>query len=561
MQSDIPISNRQWEAAFEQAAVGMAILEAAKSRYVRVNRRFCDIVGYSAEELMQRSIHDITHPDDLDMDLEHVGQISTRTAGESSWEKRYLKKDGTVVWTRVFVAPLESSEGRPALRLAVIEDISHLKHAEEILQESEEKFRLLIENAPDGIYLHMDGRFLYLNPAALNLFGADTADPLIGSSIMDRYSPDYHGTIAERLRELYEKRNTLQIMEQVYLRLDGSSVPVEAHAVPITYKGKPAGLTFARDISDRRRAQTALQESEARFRQLVENANDIVFRTDETGRFTFVNPAVLRITGYKENEIVGRHYPSFIRPDLRNEAVKFFENQMVTGIQNSYYECPILTKEGQEVWLGQNVQLLLENGHVKGFQSVSRDITERKEMEEALRESEKKFRELSIVDELTQLYNSRQFSTQLKMETERSNRYHQPLTLLMMDIDNFKIFNDTYGHVEGDRILRRLGEVVKRCLRKTDHAYRYGGEEFTFLLPMTTIAEGSVTAERIRTEFKKEIFSPAQDREVHMTVSIGVAQYRANEDMKTFVHRADQLMYQAKKNGKDRIFSESEEKP
>ena len=246
---------------------------------------------------------------------------------------------------------------------------------------------------------------------------------------------------------------------------------------------------------------------------------------------------------------------------MRNEAVTFFQNQMVTGIQNSYYECPILTKEGQEVWLGQNVQLLLENGHVKGFQSVSRDITERKEMEEALRESEKKFRELSIVDELTQLCNSRQFSTQLKMETERSNRYHQPLTLLMMDIDNFKIFNDTYGHVEGDRVLRRLGEVVKRCLRKTDHAYRYGGEEFTFLLPMTTIAEGSVTAERIRTEFKKEIFSPAQDREVHMTVSIGVAQYRANEDMKTFVYRADQLMYQAKKNGKDRIISESEEKP
>ena len=162
MRSDIQIGNRQWEAAFEQAAVGMAILETAKSRYVRVNRRFCDIVGYSAEELLQRSIHDITHPDDLDMDLENVGQISNQTAEESSWEKRYLKKDGTVVRTRVFVAPLESSEGEPTLRLAVIEDITHLKHAEEILQESEEKFRLLIENAPDGIYLHMDGRFNHL---------------------------------------------------------------------------------------------------------------------------------------------------------------------------------------------------------------------------------------------------------------------------------------------------------------------------------------------------------------------------------------------------------------
>jgi diguanylate cyclase (GGDEF)-like protein len=191
-------------------------------------------------------------------------------------------------------------------------------------------------------------------------------------------------------------------------------------------------------------------------------------------------------------------------------------------------------------------------------QLLQADITERKRMEEELRESEQKYRELSIIDDLTQLYNSRHFYVQLKSETERSNRYGQLLTLLLLDLDNFKAFNDAYGHVEGDQVLFRLGQVVKRCLRQTDTAYRYGGEEFTIILPMTTGSDGAVTAERIRTEFKKEHFSPAPGQDVHVTVSIGLAQYKPQEDIKVFVHRVDQLMYQGKKNGKDRVYPEAQ---
>jgi diguanylate cyclase (GGDEF)-like protein len=174
-----------------------------------------------------------------------------------------------------------------------------------------------------------------------------------------------------------------------------------------------------------------------------------------------------------------------------------------------------------------------------------------------LRESEEKYRELSIVDDLTQLYNSRHFYHQLKMEIDRAGRYGQPLTLLLFDIDDFKKFNDTYGHIDGDQVLQRLGKVVKNCLRQTDSAYRYGGEEFIVLLPMTTCSDGAIIAERIRTEFKRDSFSPAPGQEVHMTVSIGLAQYSPQEEMKDFVQRADQLMYKGKKTGKNRVCSET----
>lgn len=178
------------------------------------------------------------------------------------------------------------------------------------------------------------------------------------------------------------------------------------------------------------------------------------------------------------------------------------------------------------------------------------------ELTAELRDSENKFRELSIIDELTSLYNSRHFYFQLKNELDRATRYEQPLAILLLDLDNFKALNDTYGHVEGNRVLRRLGQVIKRCLRETDLAYRYGGEEFTILLPMTTSADGIVTAERIRTQFKNETFLPAPGQEVHMTVSIGLAQYNPQEDIKAFVQRVDKLMYQAKNTGKDRVCSE-----
>ncbi len=315
--------------------------------------------------------------------------------------------------------------------------------------------------------------------------------------------------------------------------------------------------TLEQEITGHKQAEEALRESKEQYRALVENASDIVFRTDNNGHFTFVNAAAIRITGYEEKEIIGKHYPTLIHPDMRDEAIKFFGRQFVKGLQNTYSEYPIIKKDGREVWLGQNTQLIMEDGNVTGFQAVSRDITERKRLEKELRDSEERYRELSIIDDLTQLYNSRYFYHQLKMEIDRLDRYEHPLTLLLLDLDNFKAFNDAYGHIEGDQVLLRLGQVIKRCLRKTDSAYRYGGEEFTIILPMTTRKEGTVTAERIRAEFKKENFSPVSDKHVYLTVSIGLAQYKKKEDMKAFVHRVDQLMYQGKKNGKDRICSES----
>ena len=171
----------------------------------------------------------------------------------------------------------------------------------------------------------------------------------------------------------------------------------------------------------------------------------------------------------------------------------------------------------------------------------------------ALRTSEQRFKELSITDELTGLYNSRHFFNRLKAEVERTDRYGHPLTLLILDLDNFKQYNDTFGHLAGDKVLADTGNNIRKSIRSTDSAYRYGGEEFAVILPESNGQESLYFAERIRKSFEGKALVDHKKDGLRVTVSIGVAQYIAGEEISAFIRRADRNMYAAKNAGKNRI--------
>lgn len=164
-----------------------------------------------------------------------------------------------------------------------------------------------------------------------------------------------------------------------------------------------------------------------------------------------------------------------------------------------------------------------------------------------------KLEELAITDELTKLYNLRHFYSQLEVEVDRSDRYGQTLSLLLLDIDRFKFYNDSFGHLEGDKVLVRLGQIIKSCLRTMDSAYRYGGEEFTIILPETKGQKAQTVAHRLRKAVEEEQFYPKADREYHITISIGVTEYFKKEDIADFVQRADKAMYLSKLSGRNRV--------
>ena len=166
-----------------------------------------------------------------------------------------------------------------------------------------------------------------------------------------------------------------------------------------------------------------------------------------------------------------------------------------------------------------------------------------------------KLENLAITDGLTKLYNLRHFYNLLEVEIDRCRRYGHSLALLLLDIDNFKLYNDTYGHLEGDKVLVKIGQIIRSCLRTMDSAYRYGGEEFTVILPETTAQEANNVANRIRIAVELENFIPKAGKVATVTISIGVTEYHNDEQLSEFIKRADQAMYLSKEKGRNTISS------
>ncbi len=165
----------------------------------------------------------------------------------------------------------------------------------------------------------------------------------------------------------------------------------------------------------------------------------------------------------------------------------------------------------------------------------------------------KKLEKIAITDALTGLYNSRHFFAQIKTEVNRHIRYSRALSLLILDIDFFKNYNDTWGHLEGDKVLMEIGETVNSCMRSMDTAYRYGGEEFTILLPETKLQKACLVGNRIKDSIRSVIFEPEPGTKASVTVSLGATELAKGEDFRSFIDRADKAMYKSKDTGRNKL--------
>jgi len=386
---------------------------------------------------------------------------------------------------------------------------------------------------------------------------------------------DFIGRPASDLRHIFTSESFERAIANISKLLKGEIIPATTYALvakdgtlkhaeiygsPLIRDGQVAGtISVARDITERKLMEEKLRREEQRFRALIEHSSDIIVILNLEGTITYINPAVKQVLGFNPEERIGANGFELIHPDDRKYLIDKF-NTLARDTNSPVIKAEMHLRHKDGSWctleaVGSN---LVNNDVIEAVIVNYRDITERKQAEAVLKESEKKYRELSIIDNLTQLYNSKHFHAQLEIEIERSNSYFygQPLTILLLDLDKLNEFNDTYGHVEGDYVLSRLGQVVKRCLREVESAYRYGGGEFAIILPVTSIEEGIVKAKRIQAELRKETFSSVLDQNINMTFSIGLAQYKPMEEMKTFVHRVEKLMHKAKKDGRDRICSD-----
>lgn len=316
-----------------------------------------------------------------------------------------------------------------------------------------------------------------------------------------------------------------------------------------TYEELEESLQRFKDIEQELlETKAKLQDQVMLWELLFEQSRDGIVILDENGLVYSANTQYADMLGYSMEEVYQLHVWDWDLNFTKEQLQKMLKTVDAKG---DHFETLHRRKDGGAITVELSTSGTVYKGQKLIF-CISRDVTERNRMKKALQESEEKYHELSIIDGLTGLYNSRHFYNQIEIETDRSVRYGGPLTLMFLDLDNFKQFNDAYGHIDGDQVLARLGHIIKGCLRRTDSAFRYGGEEFAVLMPVTTCAEGTLTAERIRRKVKNEAFYPVPGEEVHITVSIGVLEYKHGMDIKSLVRQADKLMYKAKKEGKDR---------
>jgi len=310
-------------------------------------------------------------------------------------------------------------------------------------------------------------------------------------------------------------------------------------------------LNFA--INDRKKIEEELQKALMEQESIMNTVPDIIYMLDMNTKLYRWNKKMEIVTGLTPEELLGISPYQLIAKEGKKIIAAALKNTLSKGYAE--VEAHIVGKSGEAIPYHWTIALIKDSQNkTVGFTGVAHDISKYKQAEKALRDSKKRYKELSIIDDLTKLNNSRHFHSQLKLEVERAFRYKRPSSLLLLDIDNFKKYNDKYGHLEGDKVLAIAGKIIQKCIRTTDSAYRYGGEEFTVILPETERKGAKDIAERIRIEFVKNDFTPKPDEKIKITLSIGISEYRYNEELTEFIERADHGMYMAKNQGKNRIF-------
>ncbi len=261
-------SEDKFKYVFDHSVIGKSI--TLVSGEINVNQAFSEMLGYSREELQNRKWQEISHPDDLELTQTEINALLSNQRESTRFIKRYLHKNGSIIWAEVGTALRRDADGKPLYFLTSINDITARRQAEGALRESEDRYRQLVETLPDGVIVHSQGRVVFANPASAKIIGAANPADLSGKLVIAFVHPDYREMALKRIQKSLTEGVLVPLADEKFVQLDGTSIDVEVSAIPFSYAGQPAMLTVFNDITKRKQAEVALKEYNARLEAAVE---------------------------------------------------------------------------------------------------------------------------------------------------------------------------------------------------------------------------------------------------------------------------------------------------
>jgi diguanylate cyclase (GGDEF)-like protein/PAS domain S-box-containing protein len=425
------------------------------------------------------------------------------------------------------------------------------------LQTERDRFRQFMDHSPAMAFLKdASGRFVYVNQPCCNRFGIDES-LWLGRTDEDLWGPIIAAPLRIRDRRILETGQQERAIETVPTP-DGRSTFWQAFKFP--FQDATGGLYLAGmaiDVTAEKNAEIALIRNEERFRSMVERISDGVYLIDnDTSTIIEANPAFLSMMGYTLDELRTIPIHALIAEESFT-AIEATRHQILSSDFIDLGDRKYRRKSGELIDVTVTLSRIPGTGTSAGWcTAVVRDVTQSRQFERQLadyqRELEstnRRLRERSTTDALTGIANRGGFNDRFHEEFTRARRSHRALSLMLMDVDHFKSFNDTFGHPAGDRVLKSVAGALAEAIRADDYVARYGGEEFAVILPDTEFGGAMVLAERCR-----RAVAAIVGLERKVTVSIGVTTLTdATPDESTFLKEADDALYSSKQMGRNRV--------
>ena len=384
-------NEREYRTVFSNAALGIDLVDR-EGRFIQVNQPLAEMLGYSQEELVGRTFLEFTHPEDVEPSQASHEDLVQGKYQSYQLQKRYVKKDGTLLWVEVTISALYNECGEYEVTVGVIADITERKRAELALRESEEKYYSIVEYMGDAYFeVDLAGNMVFCNDSTCRLSGY-TREELVGMNYRAYTDESTAKVVFDTFHRVFRTGEPAILSAWDAVAKDGTWGKLETHISLIRdADGNRCGFRgYSRDVTEKKEAEAALLESEAKYRAIIENIEEGIHEVDLSGNMVFCNDAMCRILGYSRNELIGMNYRQYMDESTGIQVFRVFNSVYRTGNPLAVSGFEFITKDGSRRSIDASISLIRDpDGEPIGYRGIMRDVTERDRLQKQSMQAQK----------------------------------------------------------------------------------------------------------------------------------------------------------------------------